>query len=69
MSEINFIGRNLTKKLIIRLRIEGALMIGVSINQISKVFGVDKRTVSNVKKVGVLHRKNRSDIGRTIILE
>ena len=69
MSEINFIGRNLTKKLIIRLRIEGALMVGVSINQISKVFGVDKRTVSNVKKVGALHRKNRSDIGRTIILE
>ena len=57
----------ISKVLANRLRIEGALMVGSSINQICKILNVCKKTVRGVIKNGALYRKKRSDFGKTKI--
>ncbi len=46
------ISQKLNSQIVTRLRIEGALMIGASINEISKKFDVHKGTVRSVKLMG-----------------
>ncbi len=49
----------ISKVLANRLRIEGALMVGSSINQICKILNVCKKTVRGVIKNGFIGRKDQ----------